>query len=82
MSDVFGLTLYFHVFTPDGDLSVSDSSEGDQVLQALVAQYPDATVIPKDRDTGEPLAEEMPLLRLLQRERGLISIEARPGAKR
>ena len=82
MSDVFDLKLYFHVFTPDGDLYVSDSGDGDRALQALVTQYPDATVIPKGRDTGEALDDEMPLLRLLQQERGLVSIRVERETKR
>lgn len=82
MSDILGLSLYFHVFTPDGDFYVSDSAEGDRRLAALLAQYPDATVIPKDRDTGETVGEELPLLQLLQDERGAVSIERPNGARR
>ena len=52
MSDIFGLHVYYHVFTPDGDLYVSNNNDGDRVLQSLVVQYPDATVIVKDRDYG------------------------------
>ena len=74
MSDLLGLHLYFHVFTPDGDLYVSDSADGGRRLHALLAQYPDATVITKDRETGETLAEEMSLLQFLREERKLVSI--------
>ena len=76
MSDLFGLHLHFHVFTPDGDLHVSDSCNGDQALQGLVTQYPDATVITEDRETGEALCGEMPLLQLLREERGFIVLSA------
>jgi hypothetical protein len=81
MSDLLGLHLYFHVLTPDGDVYVSDSRDGDRALRALVAQYPGATVIPTDRATGKALCSELPLLRLLQQERGFVSLDAQPGVK-
>ena len=80
MSDICGLHVYYHVFTPDGDCMVSDSSDGDRQLRALATQYPDATVIVKDRDTGETFGNEMPLLRLLQDERALLTLSLDPWA--
>jgi hypothetical protein len=74
MSDIFQQHLTFHVFTPDGDLYVSDSADGDRAPASLVTQYPDALVRTEDRDTGEVLAEDMPLIRLLNEERGLYAI--------
>lgn len=74
MGGFLGLHLTFHVFTPDGDLYVSDDAAGDRVLASLVAQYPDAVVRTEDRDTGEVLAEDQPLLRLLIAERGLLTL--------
>jgi hypothetical protein len=60
-----GLRVTFHVFTTDGDLYVDGSNDGGRALQSLVTQYPDATVITEDRDTGEALADETTLIRLL-----------------
>ena len=82
MSDLFGLHLYYHVFTVDGDLYVSDSADGDRALQSLVAQYPEATVVPEDRDTGKPLCDELSLIRLLHEQRGfLVLAPTRPTSK-
>ena len=78
MSDIFGLRLTFHVFTSDGDLYVSDRADGDRALRSLVTQYPDATVIPEGRGTGHALGEELPLIRLLQDERGFLMLKGAP----
>jgi hypothetical protein len=75
LHDLLGLDLSFHVFTVDGDFNVSDSAAGDQMLASVVTQYPDATVIPEDRRSGDPLAEAMPLLRLLQETRGYVALD-------
>jgi hypothetical protein len=85
MSGLLNLNLTIHVFTPDGDLFVSDSSDGDRALAALVTQYPDATVVTEDRDTGEMLAEGLPLIRLLAEERGYFALGAslsHPGTRK
>jgi len=74
MSDIFGLNLFCHVFTPDGDLYVSDSNAGDRVLSQLTNQYPAATATVKDRDTGEALTEPMPLTELLKAKSELLII--------
>jgi hypothetical protein len=71
--------MSFHVFTPDGHLYVSDSADGDRQLASLVTQYPDAVVRTEDRNTGEVLAEEMPLLRLLSEERGYVMLGGSPS---
>ena len=81
MSDIFRLHVYYHVFTTDGDCMVSDSADGDRLLHGLVVQYPDATVIVKDRNAHEVLGGEMPLLRLLQDERGLLTLSLDPRAE-
>jgi hypothetical protein len=64
MSDLLDVHLTFHVFTADGDLYVSDSRDGDRALCSLVTQYPDATVVTEDRDTGERVSGETSLIRL------------------
>jgi hypothetical protein len=74
MSDIFGLNLSYHVFTPEGDLYVSDSNDGDRWLVKLARQYPGATVIVKDRNTGEALTEPMPLTELLQVKDELLAV--------
>lgn len=79
MSDLLGLHLCFRVFTPDGDLYVSDSADGDRRLHALLVQYPDATVITKDRETGKAVGEKIPLLQLLHEERGLVAVQIEPN---
>ena len=74
MSDVFGLHLYYHVFTPDGDVMVSDNSAGDRVLVRLAHQYPTATATVNDRDTGKALTEPTSLKELLRAKSELLTI--------
>jgi hypothetical protein len=65
MSNLAGVRRSYHVFTRDGDVYIDHGTDGDLMLRSLVVQYPDATVIPKDRDTGQALGRELPLVRLL-----------------
>ena len=81
MSDVLGLTIYYHVYTPDRELMVSDSQAGDWVLSQLASQYTDATVTVNDRDTGEALTEAMPLKELLKVKDGLVAISLAKRAR-
>jgi hypothetical protein len=62
------IKVTFHVFTPDGDLYVCDDNAGSRVLEQLAAQYPGATVIVTDRNTGEALLEEISLGDYLSRD--------------
>lgn len=78
MSDIFGLHLYYHVFIPDGDLYVSDSNDGDRWLVKLARQYPDATVIVKDRESGKALTGELLLTALLMAKREYLTITLTP----
>lgn len=60
------MTYYYHVFTPEGDVYISDDAAGIKRLGAFARAYPTATVIMKDRDTQAAVTPEQLLIDFLR----------------